>query len=125
MAPPPPEQPGSSQAPSVASGDASGSASGSAWQPAAGGPPSPPAVGLPKGGGAIRDIGETFTVSAATGTASLAIPVATSPGRDGFHPSLSLSYDSGAGNSPFGLGWKIVLPAITRKTDRGLPHYQD
>ena len=35
------------------------------------------------------------------------VPVATSPGRAGFGPSLSLSYDSGAGNGPFGLGWKI------------------
>ena len=79
-------------------------------QLADGGPPAPPSVSLPKGGGAIRDIGEKFTVSAATGTASLAIPVATSPGRAGFGPSLSLSYDSGAGNGPFGLGWKIVAP---------------
>src|SRR5580658_3561442 len=96
-----------------------------AWQPAAGGPPAPPSVSLPKGGGAIRDIGEKFSVSAATGTGSLTIPVATSPGRAGFGPSLSLAYDSGAGNSPFGLGWHISLPAITRKTDRGLPRYQD
>ena len=85
----------------------------------------PPSVSLPKGGGAIRDIGEKFAVSAATGTASLAVPVATSPGRAGFGPSLSLSYDSGAGNGPFGLGWKVSLPAITRKTDKGLPRYQD
>ena len=82
-------------------------------------------MSLPKGGGAIRDIGEKFSVSAATGTASLAIPVATSPGRAGFGPSLSLSYDSGAGNGPFGLGWKMSLPAITRKTDKGLPRYVD
>ena len=94
-------------------------------QLADGGPPAPPSVSLPKGGGAIRDIGEKFTVDAATGTASLAVPVATSPGRAGFGPSLSLSYDSGAGNGPFGLGWKVSLPAITRKTDKGLPRYQD
>jgi RHS repeat-associated protein len=95
------------------------------WQPAAGGPPAPPAVSLPKGGGAIKDIGEKFSVSAATGTAGLTIPVATSPGRAGFGPSLSLSYDSGGGNGPFGLGWKMALPAITRKTDKGLPRYAD
>ena len=93
------------------------------WQPAEGGPPAPPSVSLPQGGGAVRDIGEKFSVSAATGTASLAIPVATSPGRDGFGPSLSLSYDSGSGNGPFGLGWKLTVPAITRKTDKGLPRY--
>ena len=102
-----------------------GSGQGGAWQPAAGGPPAPPSVSLPKGGGAIRDIGENFSVIAATGTASLTVPVATSPGRAGFGPSLSLTYDSGAGNGPFGLGWKVSLPAITRKTDKGLPRYSD
>jgi RHS repeat-associated protein len=85
--------------------------------------PVPPSPSLPKGGGAIHDIGEKFTVNAATGTASLTIPVATSPGRAGFGPSLSLTYDSGAGNGPFGLGWKLGWPAITRKTDKGLPRY--
>ena len=106
-------------------GTGPGDAQGNAWQPATGGPPAPPAVSLPKGGGAIRDIGEKFTVNTATGTASLTVPVATSPGRAGFGPSLSLSYDSGSGNSPFGLGWKLPMPAIARKTDKGLPRYLD
>jgi len=109
--------------PGMPDGARDGSANG--WQAADGGPPAPPPVSLPKGGGAIRDIGEKFSVSAATGTASLTIPVATSPGRAGFGPSLSLSYDSGSGNGPFGLGWKMALPAITRKTDKGLPRYAD
>ena len=109
----------------AAPGGTSGGDAASGWQPAEGGPPAPPSVSLPKGGGAIRDIGEKFSVSAATGTASLAIPVATSPGRSGFGPSLSLSYDSGSGNGPFGLGWKMTLSAITRKTDKGLPCYCD
>src|SRR5262249_751522 len=34
-------------------------------------------------------------------------------------------YDSGAGNSPFGLGWNFRLASITRKTDKGLPRYRD
>jgi RHS repeat-associated protein len=97
----------------------------SASQAADAGPSSPPSVSLPKGGGAIRDIGEKFTVNAATGTASLSVPLATSPGRAGFGPSLSLTYDSGTGNGPFGLGWNLALPTITRKTDRGLPRYLD
>ncbi len=108
---------------SPATPGAAGQAGG--WQPAEGGPPAAPSVSLPKGGGAIRDIGEKFSVSAATGTSSLTIPVATSPGRAGFGPSLSLSYDSGSGNGPFGLGWRMSIPAITRKTDKGLPRYVD
>jgi RHS repeat-associated protein len=86
---------------------------------------SPPAISLPKGGGAIRGMGEKFAANPVTGTGSMSVPIATSPGRGGFGPELSLSYDSGAGNGPFGLGWNLSLPFITRKTDKGLPKYQD
>ena len=83
----------------------------------------PPAITLPKGGGAIRGIGEKFAANPVTGTGSMTVPIATSPGRAGFGPQLSLSYDSGAGNGPFGFGWSLSLPSITRKTDKGLPQY--
>jgi len=86
---------------------------------------SAPAITLPKGGGAIRGIGEKFAANPVTGTGSMTIPIATSPGRSGFGPQLSLSYDSGAGNGPFGFGWNLSLPSITRKTDKGLPQYLD
>src|ERR1700730_4215628 len=85
----------------------------------------PPTISLPKGGGAIRGMGEKFAANPVTGTASMSVPIATSPGRSGFGPSLSLSYDSGAGNGPFGFGWSLSLPSITRKTDKGLPRYAD
>ena len=55
----------------------------------------------------------------------MTIPIATSPARQGFGPQLALSYDSGSGSGPFGLGWSPSLPRITRKTDKGLPTYQD
>src|SRR3989337_520469 len=84
-----------------------------------------PSISLPKGGGAIRGIGEKFAANPVTGTGSMSIPIAASPGRSGFGPQLSLSYDSGAGNGPFGLGWNLPLPSITRKTDKGLPQYFD
>jgi len=84
-----------------------------------------PSITLPKGGGAIRGIGEKFASNPVTGTGSLSVPIATSPARSGFGPQLSLSYDSGSGNGPFGLGWNLSLPSITRKTDKGLPKYQD
>jgi RHS repeat-associated protein len=86
---------------------------------------SAPSISLPKGGGAIRGMGEKFAANPVTGTGSMTVPVATSPGRSGFGPQLSLSYDSGAGNGPFGFGWSLSLPSITRKTDKGLPKYQD
>src|ERR671922_2235747 len=84
-----------------------------------------PTISLPKGGGAIRGMGEKFAANPVTGTGSMSIPLATSPGRAGFGPQLSLSYDSASGNGPFGFGWSLSLPAITRKTDKGLPQYRD
>jgi RHS repeat-associated protein len=86
---------------------------------------SAPSITLPKGGGAISGIGEKFGANPVTGTGSMTVPVFTSPGRSGFGPQLSLSYDSGAGNGAFGFGWNLSLPAITRKTDKGLPQYGD
>src|SRR6267142_6746329 len=86
---------------------------------------SAPQVSLPKGGGAIKGIGEKFAANPVTGTGSISVPIAPSPGRSGFGPQLSLSYDSGAGNGPFGFGWSLALPAIARKTDKGLPQYWD
>ena len=83
----------------------------------------PPVINLPKGGGAIQGIGEKFQANPVTGTGSMTVPIAMSQGRGGFTPQLTLSYDSGAGNSAFGLGWNIGLPSISRKTSKGLPQY--
>src|SRR5205085_3259886 len=87
--------------------------------------PALPTISLPKGGGAIRGMGETFAANPVTGTGSFSIPLSASPGRGGFGPQLSLSYDSGSGNGPFGFGWSLAIPAIRRRTDRGLPLYRD
>src|SRR5712691_6292017 len=80
-----------------------------------------PSISLPKGGGAIHGIGEKFAANPVTGTGSMVVPIALSPGRSGFGPQVTLSYDSGAGNGPFGFGWSLSLPSIVRKTDKGLP----
>jgi RHS repeat-associated protein len=79
---------------------------------------------IPKGGGAIRGITEKLTPNVASGTMRFSIPIFTSPCR-GAQPTLELSYDSGAGNGTFGLGWTLSVPSISRRTDRGLPVYQD
>jgi hypothetical protein len=90
--------------PSVANG-----LGGDGAQASAGDSPSaPPAISLPKGGSAIRGMGEKFSANPVTGTGSLSVPIYTSPGRSGFGPQLSLSYDSGAGNGPFGFGWSLT-----------------
>lgn len=84
-----------------------------------------PELSLPKGGGAIRGIGEKFTANPVNGTGSMSVPLFVSPGRGGFGPKLSINYDSGAANGVFGFGWNLALPAVTRKTDKGLPRYRD
>ena len=84
-----------------------------------------PSVSIPKGGGAVRDLGEKFEVNAVNGTASLSIPVQIDGGRSGFKPQIILSYNAGTGNGPFGWGWSTSQPEITRKTDKGLPLYDD
>ncbi len=83
-----------------------------------------PSISLPKGGGAIKGIDEKFSVNAVNGTASFSIPLPFSPGR-GASLTLSLNYNSGAGNGVFGLGWKLSLSSIKRKTDKELPRYID
>ncbi len=79
---------------------------------------------LPKPGGAIRAIAEKFQANPVTGTGSITIPLTATPAR-GLEPQLALAYDSGAGQSAFGLGWNVGMSAIRRKTDRGLPQYLD
>ena len=86
---------------------------------------SAPSISLPKGGGALKGIDEKFSVNSVNGTAGLEIPLPFSPGRGGFSPSLSLSYNSGGGNSEFGLGFSLGLPSIQRRTDKQLPLYND
>ena len=47
-------------------------------------------ITLPTGGGAIKGIGETFQPNLFSGTGNYSIPIAISPGRSGFGPTLSL-----------------------------------
>src|SRR5436190_24304840 len=64
-----------------------------------------PKIELPKGGGALKNIDEKFQVNAANGTASFSVPLPFSKTRSDLVPILSLSYNSGSGNSIFSLGW--------------------
>lgn len=84
-----------------------------------------PGPALPKGGGAIRGMGEKFAVNPARGTGSSSVPIALSPGRSAIDPELVLGYDSGVGNSLFGLGFDVRLPAVSRRTGKGVPCYDD
>lgn len=84
-----------------------------------------PSLALPKGGGAIRGIGEKFNFNAVTGTGSWSVPVFTSPCRGDAHPQLSVQYNSGSGNGPFGLGWDLGVASVSRRTSKHIPTYDD
>ena len=75
---------------------------------------------LPKGGGAIHSVGNSWGAVGMTGAASLQIPLPLSPGR-GFTPAIDLNYHSPLGNGPFGTGWTASAGAILRSTLRGVP----
>ncbi len=82
-------------------------------------------ISLPKGGGALHGIGEKFSPDLHTGTGNFTVPIALPPGRNGFQPELNLVYSTGNGNGPFGLGWALSIPGVSRKTSQGVPVYED
>lgn len=62
----------------------------------------------------------------ANGTMSLSLPIQLSPTRaGGLSPDINLSYDSGSGNGPFGIGWNVALASVQRRTKDGVPAYVD
>jgi RHS repeat-associated protein len=82
-------------------------------------------ISLPKGGGAVTGLGETFSPDLFTGTANFSVPIQVPAGRLGLQPQLSLGYSTGNGNGPFGLGWTLSVPGVSRRTSHGLPRYRD
>src|SRR2546423_14491497 len=82
-------------------------------------------IALPKGGGAVGGLGEKFSPDLFTGTGNFSVPITLPAGRGGLQPRLTLAYSTGSGNGPFGLGWQLSLPGVSRKTSRGLPRYVD
>ena len=53
------------------------------------------------------------------------MPIALPAGRAGVQPELNLVYSTGNGNGPFGLGWALSIPGISRDTSKRLPIYDD
>ncbi len=80
-------------------------------------------ISTPQGGGALHGIGETFSPDIHTGTGNFTVPIAIPPGRNGLQPQLSLVYSTGNGNGPYGMGWSLTIPGVSRKTSKGIPRY--
>ncbi|MFF0473874.1 hypothetical protein [Streptomyces sp. NPDC004284] len=76
----------SSDSTTSAAGGGPGTGSTPASVPA---PRAAPAVTLPKGGGALKGIGEKFAADPVTGAGALAVPVAATPGVRASEPSPS------------------------------------
>ncbi len=53
----------------------------------------------------------------------MTVPIAVSLERDQFSPQLTLRGDSRNGNGPFGVGWSLSFPQISRQTDKGVPRH--
>ena len=82
-------------------------------------------ISLPQGGGALQGIGESFSPDLHTGTGNFSVPIALPAGRNGFQPELNLVYSTGNGIGPFGLGWRLSIPGVSRKTAKGVPSYNE
>ncbi len=81
------------------------------------------ALPLPKGGGSTRGLGDGFSADFNRGTGTYSIEIELPKGHRDLGPKLVLSYNSGNGDGPFGLGWALALPIIQIDTDRGVADY--
>ncbi len=82
-------------------------------------------ISLPSGPGSIEGLGSAFEPQLNSGTASYSVSIAAPPGVAGLAPSVAISYNSGGGNSPFGLSWNYEPISIRRQVAKGLPTYSD
>ncbi|MEZ4681025.1 MAG: SpvB/TcaC N-terminal domain-containing protein [Caldilineaceae bacterium] len=73
----------------------------------------------------LEGLGEELCANLSTGTSSYPVNFAAVPGRVGFQPELTLNYNGGNANGPWGMGWELSIPAIQRRTEDGLPTYND
>ncbi|TFH78272.1 SpvB/TcaC N-terminal domain-containing protein [Pseudomonas kribbensis] len=71
----------------------------------------------------IATNGRSWGEIGATGQRSYTLPLPTLNART-LNPELQLVYDGNAGNGKCGLGWDLPLPAISRKTSKGVPKYE-
>jgi len=70
--------------------------------------------------------GQRLTVAVAVAVAVAAAAAAGDGGAlPGSAPQPVLTYVSAAGQSAFGYGWRLDVPAISRQTERGVPRYTD
>ncbi len=75
-----------------------------------------PVVSLSKGGRTLQGRGEAFTLDLHAGTGNLTVPITLASGTNDFQRELNLVYRTGDSNGPFGLGWTLTIPGVSRNT---------
>lgn len=73
--------------------------------------------------GYLTGLNEKANVNSMMGSVRISVPIEIPSGRHGFTPQLQLLYDSNGGNGPFGLGWSLQAPRISRKVSCRLPQF--
>ena len=84
---------------------------------------SPTTISHPTGPGSLEGLGDAFQPALNTGTAKYSVPFQLPGGVAGFTPQLGLSYNSGKGYGPVGIGWQYSVGRIRVQLDKGLPRY--
>ncbi len=82
-------------------------------------------ISLPSGPGSIEGLGDAFEPQLNSGTSAYSVNVAVPPGVAGLQPEVTLRYNAGGGNGPFGLAWGWSPMSIRRQTEKGLPTYTE
>jgi RHS repeat-associated protein len=82
-------------------------------------------LALPNGAGSVASAGQTFQVRPYNGTGAYHVPIETHPGHAGLKMTLSLAYSTHAGSGIAGVGWSLDLASVERRTDKGLPTFDD
>lgn len=82
-------------------------------------------LSLPKGGGAVSGLGETFQPDFHTGTGSYSIPLDIPNGPGDIAPKLALHYQTTGGQGPFGYGFGLSQLAVKRSIDKRIPTFTD
>jgi len=85
----------------------------------------PEVLSLPRSGGAVQSFSDAFSPDLFTGAGGYDVPLWSPKGPGGVTPRLRLTYATTQGNGTFGMGWSLSTPAIYRRSDRGVPSFDD
>jgi RHS repeat-associated protein len=80
---------------------------------------------LPDKPGSIKGLADAASVNTFSAQVRYGVPLSLPGGRNGFGPSLALTYLGELGNGPLGIGWQLSQISIRRSLRHGVPLYTD